>query len=112
MRNMLTFFVLGISICETLAQTCIKYYHVTERLPFILLAFVLYGCVAYLLSLAYDYKGVGLVNVLWSGMTVLMMLAIGIFGFHEQIHIHDWIGIFLIVLGMIVININNVHTSN
>lgn len=105
----LMMYIFGISICEALAQTCVKYYNMSHKLYVFLFALLMYCCVTYLLYLSYDYKGVGIVNVLWSGMTILVMLAVGIFVFNEEIHLHDWIGIFMIVMGMIIINVNNKH---
>ncbi len=98
--------IFSIAACEALAQTCLKYYHSNKYLPIFLVALILYTLVAYLLYKSYDYKGVGIVNTLWSGMSILVMLTIGILVFKEQLHLHDWIGVGMIIIGMYIITLN------
>ncbi len=100
-------YIFGISICEALAQYYIKCYHIYNHLYAIIIAIILYGFVCFLLYKTYDFKGMGLVNVLWSGMSVLLILTLGIVFFNEKVHLHDWIGIFLVVSGMILITYRN-----
>jgi multidrug transporter EmrE-like cation transporter len=100
-------YIFSISLCESFAQICIKYYYISNNLLYFFLAILFYTCVTYLLFKTYAIKEMSLVNVLWSGMSVIIMLAIGIILFNERIHLHDWIGIFLIVLGMTFVNVNN-----
>jgi multidrug transporter EmrE-like cation transporter len=59
--------------------------------------------VCYLLVQLYKYKGIGLINVLWSGLSILVILSIGIIFFNEKITNLDKIGIFFIILGIIFI---------
>ena len=53
----------------------------------------MYAVVAYCIFLAYNYKGVGMVNTLWSGMSILLMIAVGIFLFKEKIRLIEGIGV-------------------
>jgi len=98
--------IFGISCCEAMAQTCIRYYNITKKILLLLCALFFYGLVVFLLYKSYKYKGVGLINVLWSGMSIIIMLSIGIIIFKEEIHLHDMTGILLIVIGMLLILLN------
>jgi multidrug transporter EmrE-like cation transporter len=98
--------IFGISCCEALAQTCIRYYKIHKTFLLLVTAILFYALVVFLLHKSYKYKGVGLVNVLWSGMSIIIMLSVGIIVFKEDIHLHDMIGILLIVIGMFLILVN------
>lgn len=69
---------------------------------FILFAVLCYAGVTALLYRAYEYKGVGLVNVLWSGVSVIMMLAIGYLVFKERLIMREWIGVAFIAIGLCI----------
>lgn len=59
------------------------------------------------LYVAYSYKGVGIVNALWSGLSILAMVAIGTLVFKEKIKAKEWIGILFILVGLVTLNIAN-----
>ena len=95
--------LLFISISECLGQSCLKKFHI-DPLPknnyLYYLAVLFYSIVCLLLLISYKYKSMGLVNVLWSGISVLVVLSTGILFFHEKITFLDKIGVFLILLGI------------
>ena len=95
--------VLLISISECIGQSCLKKFHINP-LPknnyLYYLAVLFYSIVCLLLLLSYKYKSMGLVNVLWSGISVLVILSSGILFFNEKITILDKIGVILILLGI------------
>lgn len=95
--------IFGISCSEAIAQTCIGYYKLYKTIYLLLLALFFYAIVVFLLYKSYKYKGIGLVNVLWSGMSIIIMLTTGVIIFKEELHVHDIIGIILIVIGMYLI---------
>ncbi len=95
--------VLFISISECLGQSCLKKFH-TNPLPennyLYYLAVLFYSIVCLLLLMSYKYKSMGLVNVLWSGISVLVILSTGILFFHEKITFLDKLGVIFILLGI------------
>ena len=95
--------VLLISISECIGQSCLKKFHINpipQNNYLYYLAVVFYSLVCLLLLISYKYKSMGLVNVLWSGISVLVVLSTGILFFHEKITFLDKIGVFLILLGI------------
>ena len=106
----LIFVVILISFSECLGQSCLKKYY-NEPVPknsyLYFLAVVFYSIVCLLLLLSYNYKSMGIVNVLWSGISVLAVLSSGILFFHEKITIYDKIGVALILLGICFIVCEN-----
>lgn len=100
--------ILGISISEVVGQSSLQYYHKeTSEYQYFLIAVLCYAMVCYLLLQSYNYKGMGIVNTLWSGTSIIVILFVGIFFFNEKIYIGDIIGIILILIGFFLISYNN-----
>jgi multidrug transporter EmrE-like cation transporter len=96
--------VLGIVIAECIGQSCLKTLFNNPDKTHLYFAGVLsYSVVCYLLIQSYRYKSMGLVNVLWSGLSVLAVLAAGALFFHEKITTMDMIGVALILTGIVFI---------
>jgi drug/metabolite transporter (DMT)-like permease len=96
--------VLLISSTETIAQVCLKHMFLDPQKYWLYIAAVLcYAIVCILLFVSYRYNGMGILHVLWSSVSILLAIGIGIFYFHEKITSLDKIGIVLILLGMIFV---------
>jgi multidrug transporter EmrE-like cation transporter len=93
-----------ISTNEAFAQSSLKYFHKEKKVLYFAAAVFFYALVAYCIFLAYDYKGVGMVNTLWSGMSILFMLIVGVLIFEERISAIEGFGVFLIIIGIVLIN--------
>lgn len=103
MNTKLTLFliVIAISISECIGQSCLKKYHKAPEQTYLYVAGVLfYSIVCALLVMSYKYKGMGLVNVLWSGLSVLVILSTGVLFFDETITHMDMLGALMIVSGI------------
>ena len=53
----------------------------------------------------------GLVNCVWSGISVLFILTVGYFIFSESINIRDIIGVILIIVGTWLILYDGPHVA-
>lgn len=64
--------ILAIAFFELIAQSSVKYFHKTEKTQYIyyFIAILSYCVVAYLLTLSYDHKGMGITNLLWSSYKI------------------------------------------
>jgi multidrug transporter EmrE-like cation transporter len=93
--------ILLISISECIGQSCLKTYHNNpSKFYLYFMAVLFYSIVCLLLVMSYKYKGMGIVNVLWSGISVLVVVSAGILFFNESITNLDKIGILLVVAGI------------
>lgn len=102
--NVLIFMlVLMISICEACGQSIAFLAHKNSKIILLLLSWLFYLFVVYFLYRVYEYKGVGYVNILWSGMTTLLMILIGYFFFNERFKKAEWIGAGFIIVGMLIL---------
>ncbi len=101
---LIIFIILLISLFELFGQSCLKYLNINnDKYHYYLYAILFYGMVCFLLLQSYKYKGMGIVNVLWSGVSILVILSASIIFFNEKITKMDAIGIVLIIAGMIFI---------
>lgn len=96
--------ILLISVCELCGQSCLKYFNLNKDKPqYYFLAVLFYSIVCYLLIQSYYYKGMGIVNVLWSGISVLVILTGGYLLFGEEITNLDKVGVMLIISGIVCV---------
>ena len=93
-----------ISLCELFGQSCLKYLHINEsKYYYYFLAVIFYAFVCYLLLLSYKF------NVLWSGISVLVILSSSMIFFGETITTMDKIGVVLVILGIFFISYEGAH---
>lgn len=94
-------FVLAISVSECVAHTCLKKFHLDERKTHLYFAAVVcYSIVCLMLVVSYKYNGLGVVNILWSGLSVLLIASTGVVLFQETLTALDKAGMFFILIGM------------
>lgn len=94
-----------IGLFEAFAQSSVQWAQRYQSPIHFAYAILFYVAVCAALYVAYNYKGVGVVNALWSGMSIVLMLAIGYFIFEERLQPMEWIGIAFILAGMSIIHI-------
>ncbi len=101
--------ILGIGLCELCGQSCLKYFNINNKIQYYIYGVIFYALVCFLLYKSYKFKGMGIINVLWSGLSILLILSISIIFFGEKITTKDKIGIVFIILGMIFILYEGTH---
>ena len=95
--------IIMISLSECVGQSCLKkLFREPNKKHLFIVAVIFYTIVCYLLVLSYRYKGMGIVNVLWSGMSVLLMVSVGLLFYKEELSLNETMGIVLIIIGMIL----------
>ena len=100
--------IILIVIIECLGQVCIKILHnEPDKYHFYFIAVFLYSIVCYLLFLSYSHSGLGIVNILWGGASAILVFLSGVLIFNEK-HTHtDYIGIGLIIAGIVCVTWKN-----
>ena len=90
---------------EVMGTSALKASHqFTKPVPSIIV-FVGYGAAFYLLSLVLKTVPVGIAYAIWCGVGIIFITLIGIFLFKEKLDIAAFIGIGLIIAGVLVINL-------
>lgn len=95
--------ILFIVASEAIAQACIKKCKMTQKWHFYLLAVFFYGLVCAGLYNMYSYKSMGIANLLWSCLSIITMLTVGVIFFHEEVNYYDILGIILIFSGLALV---------
>lgn len=95
--------LLFIVLSESTAQFCIKKCKTTQKWYFLGLAVIMYGFVCLGLYKVYDYKTMGIVNLMWSCMSIVAIALVGIIYFHEKITFYDLLGVVFVFVGFFLI---------
>lgn len=96
------FLVLMISLFEACGQSLAYVANKNNSHILLFCAWLAYIGVVFFLFKSYAYKGVGYINILWSGLTTLLMIAIGYVFFKERLTKMEWIGACFILIGIIL----------
>ncbi len=77
--------ILFIVACEACAQSCANYLTHTPGLMYLIAGGFFYVLVVYLLSLAHKRAPMGIVNAIWSGLSVVAIATVGYFAFDQKL---------------------------
>lgn len=98
--------IFGLVALETLGQYLSrKYTDNKDKLWMIMLAVVCYLGIVYILTKTYNYENIGIVNALWSGLALVSVAVVGYFLFEERFSNQDYVGIALILAGVVLLGI-------
>ena len=97
--------ILMIVLSESIGQYFIKKYNQIPKPIYYIYGIFFYLIVIFILSKVYSNSPLGIVQLLWSGLSVLSVLIIGHFIFGEEITSNEWIGIILIISGIVITQI-------
>ncbi len=91
-----------IVIFENFAQYNIKKNNIKNNFVYILLAIASYSIICVLLGKCYSLKGagVGITNFIWSVLSIVSLIMVGVIAFHETITFYDIFGIILCIFGL------------
>ena len=104
--RVMTYVYLLIAIaCEIVGTTALKTTEGFTRLAPSLVTIVAYGFAFYFLSLPLKTMPVGIVYAIWSGTGIVLLALIDLFWFRSSIDLPGFVGIALILAGVLVINL-------
>ncbi|PVX39249.1 small multidrug resistance pump [Pasteurella langaaensis DSM 22999] len=92
-------------VIEVTGTNCIKASEgFTKPIP-TAIAIIAFVCSLYLLSIISKTLPIGIVYAVWSGIGIVLTSTIGYFIFGQKLSLSDFIGIGLILAGVLVINL-------
>ncbi|MBR3616862.1 MAG: multidrug efflux SMR transporter [Bacteroidaceae bacterium] len=98
-------FLIGAIVLETFATSMLKYSEqFTKLLPTIAMI-VGYGLSFYLLSHALRTMPIGIAYAIWSALGIVLITLVGVIAFKQVPDLPAYIGIALIMAGVIIINL-------
>lgn len=84
---------------EASAQYCVKSCRVHQKMHFFFLAVFFYSLVCVGLYNLYCFRDMGMVNLMWSCISIITIITVGIIFFHETITKWDVLGIIFVFVG-------------
>ena len=99
-------FLIAAIISEVLGTTCLKLSNGFSVIWFTVGVVILYGASFYYLGKALQYLDIGVTYAIWSGVGCALVAIIGLCLFHETFNIAKIISLFLIVTGVIGLNLS------
>ena len=104
---------LGIAIvCEVIATSALKASDGFSRLLPSVVTAIGYAAAFYFLSLTLKTIPVGIAYALWSGVGVVLIAIIGGVAFQQRLDLPAYVGLGLIIAGVLVLNLLSKTTSH
>ncbi|RJT45045.1 SMR family transporter [Rahnella woolbedingensis] len=101
-----TYLLLGLAIvAEVIATSCLKSSEGFTRLWPSVITLLGYTIAIFLLSLTLKTLPTGIAYAIWSGVGIVLVSAIGWFGYGQKLDTPAIIGLGLIIAGVIVVNV-------
>lgn len=101
-----TFFTLIVAIVlEVIGTSFLQKSEQFTRLMPTAVTLVCYACSFYVLSLALRSMPLGIAYAIWSGLGMVLVAAVGYFGFGQKLDLAAVCGLSLIIAGVLVINL-------
>ena len=91
-------------IFETFGTACLKASNEFTKLWPSLGVIIGFAGAFYFLALTLRYMPIGVVYAIWSGLGIVLITLIGLFFFKQSLDAPAYIGLGLIILGVVVIN--------
>ncbi len=96
----LLYIIFAIVFFEAIAQFCVKKSKTNGNNGYLCISVFAYFMVCLLLLRSYSYKTMGMVNLVCSCLSIITIIFIGTFFYHEKITNFDIIGIVFILTGL------------
>ena len=97
---LLLYIIVAIVFFEAVAQLCVKKSKLNGDSKYLCISVFAYFIICLLLLRAYSYKTMGIVNLVWSCLSIITIILIGIIFYHEKITKFDIVGIVFIFIGL------------
>lgn len=102
---MLYLYIGLIIVSEAAAFAALKSYTLSRAPWQFALGAAMYVLIAFLLTRTFAYEEIGVVNVLWSVLSILIVTSVGYLAFHETLGWREAAGMGLAVIGIALIHI-------
>lgn len=100
---MLYFYVLCILLSETAALSCLKKFALSNQYTYLSLGLLFYALVSFFLIKSFKFEGMGMVNVLWSAFSVILVVSAGVLFFKESVSFVEMGAMGMILIGVMIL---------
>ncbi len=92
---------------QSVAQYHIIKSRISNNMIFFLIGIIAYTIVCLLLKKCYEYETIGITNFVWSVLSIVTIILIGLISFDEAVTKYDIIGIVICTIGLYLIFIKD-----
>lgn len=100
---------------ETIGLSFVKKFHLaikngekyTTAIKYYLVGVLGYAIVCYLLHRIFYYAPLWLTNCVWNGLSVVLVIMVGMTIFREPFHVHDLIASILVIIAILLFEYSN-----
>jgi len=105
-KNMSPFIahIAAITCLDIIGTLCAKFYSLNKNPLFLLATFLFFGGAGFVFAKSLKYEGMAIANILWIALSVMIVTVIGYFAFKEHISLIQFIGIGVIIVGLVFVN--------
>ena len=108
----LIYIILAIVFFEAIAQFCVKKSKANGNNGYLCISVFAYFIVCLLLLRSYSYKTMGVVNLVWSCLSIITIMFIGIVFYHEKLTQYDLIGLAFVLTGLYFVFMKDHKNTN
>ncbi|MFA5842948.1 MAG: SMR family transporter [Candidatus Gracilibacteria bacterium] len=101
---MLLLSVLATALADLAGEIAAKYHDLTKNNWFLWLTIVFFGLAGFLFAKSLRFEGMAITNILWVALSTILVTLVGYFYFKETISLLQWIGIGVILIGLILVS--------
>jgi len=101
-----------IILSEAVAQISLKYFHETDNPLYFMSGVFGYAMVCVFLVVTYRRTGMGIANSMWSALSIITMISVGIVLFNEKIPPQDIIGVVFIFIGVCILFFSDIKEKD
>jgi len=103
--NQFAVYIAVITLLDIGGTISAKLYSLNKNLLFLGLTVTLFGSAGYVFARSLKYEGMAITNVLWIAFSIIVVTIVGYFLFKEEISVIQFVGIAVIMVGLILINL-------
>lgn len=96
----LIYIIIGIVLLETVAQSCLKKTKITNNQNYMCISIIAYFLICLLLIKSYAYDTMGVVNLIWSCFSIILIVVAGVCLYHEEFTKYDFMGMVFVFIGL------------
>ncbi|MCK9186138.1 SMR family transporter [Candidatus Gracilibacteria bacterium] len=96
--------IAAINALDLAAVISAKFWSINKNPIFLALTILCFGGAGLFFALSLKYEGMAVANILWIAISVILITFVGYFFFKENISIIQFLGIALIMTGLVLVN--------
>lgn len=94
-----------ITLLDLAGTVCAKLYNIHKSSPLLIATFLFFGAAGYVFAKSVQYEGIAITNAVWIALSVIAVTIVGYFIFKEEIAPIQFVGIGVIMFGLLLINL-------